>query len=195
MRLGVGVLRIGGLKKYYCGSDQLGALIGERARVRYNEELPEIITVTHIASDPHGLHPFSVPLFAEVPAHGATDEQFALAQEHQNRFASFGRALYRELAPRSNKTWSSSQLGSDDLRAAGEAHNRLEREAIELRDSTVEDRRVIRRLADEHGLDINPSTVRNPKRTRAALERIREYEAKIFAPQQAETLNRENGSQ
>src|SRR5207248_10928390 len=132
------VLRIGRVKKYYCGSERLGALIGEKVRVRYNEELPEIVTVTHIACDPRGLQPFPVPLFSEVPAHGATDEQFCAAREHQNRFASHGRALYRELAPRSNKTWSSSQLGSADQRAAGEAQNRIEREHFESRDATAE---------------------------------------------------------
>ncbi len=183
-------LRIGGAKKYYCGSEQLGALVGEKVRVRFNPELPEIIAVTHVASDPRGLRPFSVPFFAELPAHGATDEQFAKAREHQNRFASYGRALYRELAPRTNKTWSSSQLGSADLRAAGEAHNRVEHEFIETRQATVEDRRAIRRLADEHGLAIDPSRVRNARRTRGSLERLPELEAKIRA---AEAANQENG--
>jgi len=174
-------LRIGRAKKYYCGSDQLGALIGEKVRVRYNEELPEMVAVTHIASDPRGLCPFSVPLFKEVPAHGATSDQFAEAREHQNRFASYGRALYRELAPRSSNTLSSDNLGSEDLRAAGVAHNRVEREFIEVSNSGVEDRRAIRRLSEQHGLAIDPSKIRNTKRSRRSLEKLDGLEARILA--------------
>lgn len=178
-------LRIGRTQKYYCGSEQLGSLVGERVRVRFNPELPETIAVTHIAADPRGLRPFSVPLFREVRAHDATREDFAEAREHQNRFASYGRALYRELAPTDNRTISHSQIGSEDMRAAGQAHNRLEREFIQLRESTVEDRRAIRRLAEKHGIAINPSNVRNTSRTRRSLERLPELEAKILAAEQA----------
>src|SRR5207249_24008 len=105
---------------------------GEKVRIRYNPELPEMISVSHIASDPHGANPFSVPLFERLPAHGATPEDFARAREHQNAFASYGRVIYRECLPKFNRTLSDSQIGSDQLRAAGEAHNRVEREHIEL---------------------------------------------------------------
>jgi hypothetical protein len=77
------------------------------------------------------------------------------------------------------------------MRAAGEAHNRIERNFIETREASVEDRRAIRRLADEHGLAINPSAVRNTKRTRGSLERLRELQAKILA---AEAANQEKSS-
>src|SRR5439155_8737475 len=93
-------LRIGRLKHKYFGSEKLGALIGEKVRVRYNPELPDMVSVAHIATDPNALNPFSVPLFERVPAHGATAEQFDRAREHQNAFANYGRALYRELAPK-----------------------------------------------------------------------------------------------
>jgi hypothetical protein len=172
-------LRIGRVKKYYCGSERLGALIGEKVRVRYNDELPEFVTVTHIAGDPRGLNPFSVPLFEELPAHGATREQFASAREHQNRFASYGRALYRELAPRTNKTWSSSQLGSADMRNAGTAQNRLEREHVEQRDAELADRRALNRL----GYDTRK--VRNPKRVLHARSQADELEQRIAAAEEA----------
>jgi len=163
-------LRIGRFKKYYCGSEKLGALIGEKVRVRYNDELPEIVTITHIGSDPRGLNPFSVPLFEEVPAHGASNEQFASAREHQNRFASFGRAIFRELAPSSNKTWSSSQLGSADMRATGDAQNQLEREHVQLTDRRSRERNSISRFAASLNLNIDPRKVRDPERVRKHLE-------------------------
>jgi hypothetical protein len=164
------VLRVGRLKHYYAGSDRLGALIGEKVRVRYNPELPEHIVVAHIASDPRGLNPFSVPLFDRVPAHGAAAEQFAAAREHQNRFASFGRALYRELAPKANTTICHSEIGSLDLRAAGEAHNQLEREHVDLTATRDRERTSIGRLAAAHGRAIDPGKVRNPERVKKHLE-------------------------
>lgn len=188
-------LRVGRANKFYYGSEQLGALIGEKVRVRYNEELPEIVTVTHPATDPRGLRPFSVPLFEELPAHGATADQFAKAREHQNRFASYGRALYRELSPRTNKTWSSSELGSSDQRAVGAAINRLEREHIESRDASVDDLRAIRRLADEQSVSIDPSRVRKPQRVRRSLETAATLEAKILARENAQAATAEEDEQ
>lgn len=180
------VLRIGRVEKQYCGSDKLGALIGEKVRVRYNEELPDMIAVTHIAADPRGLHPFSVPLFQELPAHGASAEQFAEAREHQNRFASYGRALYRELAPRTNKTWSSSQLGSPEMRAAGEAHNRVEREHIELTTRRARERGAIRQLAAQQNLAIDPNRLKRPERSRERLVSAEEKRRQILALEQEE---------
>lgn len=160
---------------------------------RFGEpELPEQIIVAHIASDPRGLNPFAVPLFERVPAHGATPEQFAGAREHQNKFASFGRALYRELAPQSNKTWSSSQLGSPELRAAGEAHNRLEREHIELRSSRERERRSIGRLAASQNRAIDPRKVRNPERVKKHLESAARLRQQILDLEKASAGNQPN---
>lgn len=185
------MLRIGRSKHYYCGSEKLGALLGDKVRVRFNPELPEQIVVSHLASDPNGLQPFAVPLFEKLPAHGATAEDFARAHEHQNRFTSYGRALFRELAPKANKTWSSiSRLGSPHLHESGDAHNRIERELIERRDGIVQDRRAIRQLADEQRLGIDSSRVRNTKRTRAALQKLPGLQAKILAAEQAATTER-----
>jgi hypothetical protein len=170
--------------RYYFGSEKLGELLGEKVRVRFNPELPEMIAVTHIASDPHGLQSFSVPLFRELPAHGATAEQFAEAREHQNRFASHGRALYRELAPRSNKTWSSSRLGSTELRAAGEAHNRLERDQIDLTERRDRERNSIGRLAATQNRAIDPRKVRNPERVKKHLESAAQLKQRILELEQ-----------
>lgn len=164
------MLRIGRLKHFYCGSERLGALIGEKVRVRYNPELPEQITVSHIATDPHARNPFAVPLFERVRAHGATVEEFAAARQHQNRFASYGRALYREIIPQSNLTICRSELGSPDMREAGKAHNRLEREHIELTVQRDRERASIGRLAAHQNLAIDPRKVRQPERVKKHLE-------------------------
>ena len=173
------MLPIGRLKHYYTGSDRLGELIGEKVCARYDPELPEIITVAHITSDPHGLNPFSVPLFERVPAHGATAEQFTAAREHQNRFASYGRALYRELAPKTNTTICHSGIGSPELRAAGEAHNRLQREQIELTAGRDANRGAIRQLAAKHRLAIDPQRSKRPDRVLKHLESMERRSARL----------------
>ncbi|HWX16949.1 MAG TPA: Mu transposase C-terminal domain-containing protein [Chthoniobacterales bacterium] len=173
-------LRIGRLKHKYFGSEKLGSLVGEKVRVRYNPELPEMISVSHIASDPHGANPFSVPLFERVPAHGATAEDFARAREHQNAFANYGRAIYRELAPRFNRTLSNSKIGSDQLRAAGEAHNRIEREHIELGTQRDANRGAIRQLAAKQRLAIDPQRVKRPDRVRQRLESAERQRLRIL---------------
>jgi len=162
----------------------LGALIGEKVRVRYNPELPDQITVAHIATDPRGLNPFSVPLFERVPAHGATAEQFAVAREHQKRFASYGRAVYRELAPKTNTTICHSKIGSPELRATGEAHNRIERGHIELTASRDRERTSIVRLAASLNRAIDPRKVRNPERVKKHLESAARVRQRILELEQ-----------
>lgn len=172
-------LRIGRLRHVYFGSDELGALIDEKVRVRFNPELPDMITVAHIATDPLALNPFSVPLFERVPAHGATEEDFARAREHQNAFASYGRAIYRELVPKFNRTLSDSRIGSDKLRAAGEAQNRLEREHIDLSARRENSRGTIRELAARQNLAIDPRKVKNPERVRRCLQSAEKAKRRI----------------
>ncbi len=174
-------LRIGNAIHYYFGSEQLGALIGEKVCVRYNDELPEQIIVSHPASDPRGLRPFSVPMFKLVPAHGANREQFREAREHQNRFVSYGRAKFRELVPTSNKTICRQDIGSPELRAAGEAHNRLERQMVELNAERDTERVAIERLAAERNRSIDAKKVRRPSRVAKHLRSAQEWEAKIKA--------------
>jgi Mu transposase, C-terminal len=173
-------LRIGRLKHKYFGSEKLGSLIGEKVRVRYNPELPEMISVSHIASDPHGANPFSVPLFERLPAHGATSEDFARAREHQNAFAAAGRAIFREIAPKFNRTISHSEIGSEGLRAAGEAHNRIEREHIDLSARRDANRAAIGQLASKQRLAIDPRRVKRPDRVRQRLESAEQRRRRIL---------------
>jgi hypothetical protein len=180
-------LQIGPKTHYYCGSEQLGALIGEKVRVRFNPVLPELITVSHKATDPRGLKPFAVPLFETVRAHGATRGEFGRAREHQNKFASYGRARYRELVPKSNLTICHSQIGSPELRAAGEAHNRLEREHIQLNVKRETHRRAIRKLAARQNLEIDPKLVKQPDRVVRHLQTCDDLEAKIIEMERGAT--------
>jgi hypothetical protein len=179
-------LRIGNRWNYYFGSDRLGELVGEKVRVRYNPEFPEQVVVSHLASDPHGLQPFAVPLFQRVPASGATADEFRSARDHQARFTSYGRALYRELTPKSNLTVCHSEIGSPELRAAGEANNRLERDCIELNSERETERGEIKQLAARLNLDIDPAKSRRPVRQAKYLRSIAERKAKIQALEQTE---------
>jgi hypothetical protein len=179
-------LRIGRRTHQYVGSDRLGEHIGEKVRVRYNPELPEQIVVSHISSDPQGLQPFAVPLFERLPAHNASRDQFDRAHEDQNRFVSYGRASYRELIPKTARTISRLEIGSPELRAAGEANNRLERECIELKTERDSQRGDIRQLAARQRLDIDPAKVRRPARVAKHLRSAAEWEAKILALEQTE---------
>jgi hypothetical protein len=174
-------LQIGRFTHCYCGSEQLGALIGEKVRVRYNPELPEQISVSHIASDPTARRPFAVPLFERVRAHDATADEFRSARADQSRFVSYGRALYRELAPKSNLTICRAEIGSPDLRAAGEAHNRLERECIDLNSERDAARSTIEQLAARQNLSIDPAKVRRPDRVAKHLRAVEDLKARIRA--------------
>jgi hypothetical protein len=175
------VLRIGRVKHYYFGSARLGELIGEKVRVRYNPELPEQVVVSHIASDPNALQPFAVPLFERVRAHNASSDEFDRARDHQARFTSYGRSIYRELIPKTALTICQSDIGSAELRAAGEANNRLERECIDLNDERATERGTIDQLATRQNLAIDSKKVRRPARVVKHLRSAEEWKAKIEA--------------
>ncbi len=180
-------LTIGSTKHIYFGSDQLGALQGEKVRARYNPELPEQIIVSHIASDPHGQRPFSVPLYERLPAHGATKEEFARARAQQKSFARFGETIYRVFKPSENRTVSYQGMGSPELRASGEAHNRLEREAYSLRGEREENAASIRSLSKRLNLGIDPAKIRRPARVAQHLRNAEELEKQIRALEAAGT--------
>lgn len=179
-------LTIGSTKHIYFGSEQLGALQGEKVRVRYNSELPEQIVVSHIASDPHGHNPFAVPLYERLPAHGATNEQFAKARAQQQAFAGFGQTIYRVFKPADNRTVSYAALGSAELRASGEAHNHLEREAIRLRGEHTANRKAISDLSRRQNLGIDPAKVRRPSKVAKHLREAAELEKQILAMEASE---------
>lgn len=178
-------LRIGRFRHHYCGSEQLGALIGEKVRVRFNPEMPEQVTVSHIASDPTAQRPFSVPLFERVRAHDATADDFRRARGDQQRFGSYGGALYRELAPTTNRTICRAEIGSPELRAAGAAHNRLEREGIELKSDREAARGTIEQLSALANLAIDSSKVRRPRPVAHHLRAVEDLKAKIRAKEAA----------
>lgn len=188
------VLRIGRMKNYYCGSAQLGALIGEKVRVRFNPELPEQVVVSHVASDPMGQRPFAVPLFQRIRAHDATAEEFRRVRADQTRFVSYGRELYRELAPKSNLTISRADLGSLELRSAGDEHNRLERECVDLNDERKAARGTIEQLAARQNLGIDAAKVRRPQRVVKHLQKVEDVKARIRALEAAQTAKESGGS-
>ncbi|MGI8431922.1 MAG: hypothetical protein ACR2MW_06495 [Chthoniobacterales bacterium] len=179
-------LRIGRFRHQYCGSEQLGALIGEKVRVRFNPEMPELVTVSHIASDPSAQNPFGVPLFEKVRAHDATSEEFRRARGDQMRFVSYGRALFRELAPKANLTIRRELLGSPELRAAGEAHGRIERESIALSNEREAARGSIEQLAARNNLSIDPAKVRRPSRVAQHISEVERLKAIVRAQEACE---------
>src|SRR5207253_3765313 len=102
----------------------------------------------------------------------------------------YGRTLFRELAPRSNFTICRADIGSQSLRTAGDAHNRLERDCVELNSEREQARGTINKLARRHNLAIDSAKVRRPSRVAQHLcnleilkKRIRETEAASTATQ------------
>jgi hypothetical protein len=164
-------VRVGALFNYYCGSEQLGALRGEKVNVFFNPELPEQVVIVHPKSDPRGVNAFAVPLFQRVPANSPTREHFAAARKDQNAFAKYGEATFRIIAPAHNLTMRNEGLGSVDLRAFGDRHNALEREQIDLTNSREAHRGDIGELAARQGVAIDPAKVRKPARVAASLRR------------------------
>ncbi|MEQ1854797.1 MAG: hypothetical protein ABMA01_24785, partial [Chthoniobacteraceae bacterium] len=84
-REGVKISLPGG-PRFYSDSARIGELIDERVRVRFNPELPDLVTVCHLASDPRELNPFAVGRGPAMPAIGATDEDHAAAKAKRKRF-------------------------------------------------------------------------------------------------------------
>lgn len=56
-------VKIGGSWNCYVGSERLGKLRGEKVRVFYNPELPEMVSVIHPRTDPKAAQPFCVLSF------------------------------------------------------------------------------------------------------------------------------------
>jgi hypothetical protein len=172
-------LKIGELHNYYVGNPRLGELRGEKVEVFYNEELPGQVVVIHPASDPKKLNPFSVPLFERVPANTASAEDFAAAKAHQKKFSSFGREIYRIIAPPTNLTMRNDNLGTPEMRERGGKINALEREHIGLGNSRKRHARTIDKLARRSNLKIDPAKVRNPQRVIESLTRAQKLEKEI----------------
>jgi hypothetical protein len=181
-------IKVDALWNYYCGSEQLGALLGEKVAVYFNQDLPEQVVVVHPRSDPRGLNAFAVPLFQRLPANTATKEQFERARAHQKAFAKYGRDTFRLIAPTHNLTLRSNHVGTPELRAFGERHGALEREHIELNTSRDQHRREIGRLAARNHLKIDPDRVKQPARVAQSLRRAAEAEERALAAEAADEL-------
>lgn len=179
------MLKIGGYRHYYLGSERLGGLIGERVKVRFNPELPDFVSVCHLRSDPRALNPFAVPLDARLPAMGATEEQFHVAKAARRAFTAPARNLYRELVPQNNRTISRADLGPAEARQRGEQQNNLEREQIEIRDVRKKHSGTITKLSRRAGIAIDPAKARNPERVASHLQRADELRRLLVESEEA----------
>jgi hypothetical protein len=182
-------LRIGGDEFEYCGSEQLGALIGEKVRVRFNPELPESVTACHLRSDPKELAPFAVPLKQRLPAYDATPEQFAEKRRQRKAFLAHGKTIYRTMRPVSNVTICDTSRIAAEVLESGEAHRRIEREVIELRHQRQRHGGELEKVGRQIGLKLDRTKSKDPgadlDRARRAVEReerLRRLEAGTTPP-------------
>lgn len=179
-------VRIGSRDEYYFGSERLSELRGERVRVLYNPELPDLVSVIHPRTDPKGVKPFSVPLFNRLPATTATTEDFARARDHQRAFARFGENSFRVYLKSWNLTVRNEGLGTPELRNTGDRLNAIESAHRAAQTTRQRHRGEIQTLAARHNLDIDPAKVRDPERVVSSLQRADELEEQIRRMEAAE---------
>jgi hypothetical protein len=179
-------IRIGGWKHYYKGHEKLSLLFKERVRVRFDPEHPNYVHVASLREDPAGRAPFSVPLSERRPARSASDADFGRERSDAAIFTNVGRTYYREFTPPTNLTLRKSEMGSSDLRAAGEAHNLLQQETIALDTLRESQRGTIEQLAGRQNLGIDPANVRRPGRVAKHLQKVEESKARIRALEAAQ---------
>lgn len=172
-------VKIGGEFHYYVGSERLAELRGEKVRVLYNPELPELVSVIHPRTDPKSANPFSVPLFKRLPANTATAEDFAQAKAHQRAFSKFGADAFRLIAPPRNLTMRNEGLGTPELRETGDRLNEIESEHKGLQTKRQRHSGQIQELAARQNLAIDPAKVRNPERVVSSLRKADELEEQI----------------
>lgn len=177
-REGVKISLPGGAR-FYSDSARLGELIGERVRVRFNPELPDMATVCHLASDPRELNPFTVGRGPALPAVGATDEAHAECQAKRKRFTEYGRTVFRAIAPRRNLTIRNEALGSAESRERGNRIETLQQEHVEISTTRERHRGEIEQLATRQNLHIDAGKARRPERVTAELRRADELEQEI----------------
>lgn len=190
-REGVKVAHAGGAR-FYSDSPRLGELIGERVRVRFNPELPDLVTVCHLAKDPRELNPFAVGRGPAMPAIGATDADHAESKARRKRFTEYGRTVFRAIAPRHNLTIRNESLGSAESRERGNRIAELAHEHAELSTRREAHRGEIEQLAARQNLPVVAAKLRNPARAKADLQRREELERQILSMQAEDT--QEHGS-
>ena len=173
------LLRVGRNKHFYSGSERLGELIGEKVLVRFNPDLPEMVTVCHSASDPKHLQPFSVPLDKKIPAIGATPEHFSAARSGRKAFAAFGKSIFRAIAPANHLTIRRDDIATPEALERGARINGLHDEHAGLVNKRAGRARTINTLAAQAGVAIDPAKSRQPDAVAQNLLRARELEAAI----------------
>lgn len=173
-------LKIGNVWHHYVGSERLGELRGEKVRVFYNPELPDLVSVVHPRTDPKAGSPFSVPLFERLPANTATAEDFARAGKDIRAFSKFGANSFRLIAPPRSLTMRNDQLGTPELRETGERLNEIESEHRELKTERTRHRGTIQELAARQNIGIDPSRLKHPARTVAKLRENEQLLAEIL---------------
>lgn len=172
---GVKLVRRGQPARHYSGH-RLGELIGEKVRVRFNSETPEMITVCHLRSDPKELRPFSVSLDPSIPAIDATQQDFDRARGARQKFRQYGRDVYRVIAPRSNVTVLAENTGSPDVRRTAEAHVAAKREHDALSSARSRAGREAQKMAARHGIHVDASKLQRPERALQAARNLDESE-------------------
>jgi hypothetical protein len=173
------LLRVGRNKHFYSGSERLGELVGEKVLVRFNPDLPEIITVCHPASDPKALRPFSIPLDKKLPAIGATAADFTAVRSAHKAFAAFGKTIFRAIAPANHLTISRDDFATPEALQRGERIGALHDEHGALVKKRASRAGTINRLAAQAGVAIDPAKARRPDAVAENLQRARELEAAI----------------
>ncbi len=176
---GVTLVRRGQPKRYYAGHPRLGELIGEKVRVRFNTETPEMITVCHLRSDPKELRPFSVSEDPTIPAIAATREDFERVRGTRQKFRQYGRDVYRVIAPRWNVMVRDENAGSADVRRAGEALITARREHEALDGVRRSAGRQAQKIAARHGVHLDTSRSQRPEQVLQAAKNLDELEERI----------------
>jgi len=173
------LLRVGRNRHFYSNSERLGELIGEKVLVRFNPDLPEMVTVCHPAGDPKQLRPFSVPLDKKLPAVGATSDDFSAARSGRKAFTAYGKTIFRAIAPANNLTICHNDIATPEAFERGERIGALHDEHAGLLKKRARRAGTIRQLAGQAGVAIDPSKARRPDAVAQNLLRARELEAAI----------------
>lgn len=169
-------IQIAGKPRFFFDSDRLGNLMEEKVIVRWNSSMPDHVVVVHPRTDPLGQRPFIVRHEPALDADKPTSEEFSAARARRKAFLKPQVSLFRMLNHGHNLTVRNELLGSAPLRQAGEAHNRVEREEIELRPAREAQATNARKLAHRAGLD--PAKIKNTDRA-AELQSFDELRARL----------------
>jgi hypothetical protein len=170
----------------YCGHSRLGELIGEKVRVRFNTETPEVITVCHLRSDPKELNPFSVSIDPSIPAIDALPTDFQKARGTRQAFRKFGRDIYRVIAPKFNLTVLNENAGSNDARRAGEALIAANREHDALNGARRLAGHKAAKIAARHNVRVDPLKLQRPERALKIAEKMDSLRARIVENEASE---------